>query len=1027
VGTTVTFNNTSYIVPALGDSNWGDNVSNYLIAIASGSLQKSGGNFTLTADVDFGATYGLKAAYFISKATNPSGTGVLRLGNTQSIGWRNAANSADLNLSVSALDVLEFGGTKLLLSGQIVNADIATLAAIALTKLAALPTTERVLVSNATGVITESAVTSTTLGYLDATSSIQTQLNGKEPSITTLGISKGGTNSSTALTNDKVIISNAGAIVESAVTTTTLGYLDATSSIQTQLNGKEPTINTLSVAKGGTNSGTALNNNRVIKSSSGAIVEAAAITANRALISDADGIPTHSSVTETELGYVSGVTSAIQTQLGNKAPLVSPSFTTPDIGAATGTSLVVGTTPSLDASAALEVDSTTKGFLPPRMTQAQRDAIGSPATGLQVYNTTTSKVNVYDGATWVEVGSGQGGINYIADYDGSTLGAWATYADAASSQPTDGTGGSPTVTFVSSSSSAMRGTTNFLFTHNASNEQGQGFSYLCNIDPSDRGSVIRFGFEYLIASGTYADGDLTVWFYDVTNAQIIQGAPTSILNSGIIETFQSEVQVPISCAQMRVIVHVSTNTATAYTMRFDNFAFGPQEKSYGSLSTDPIAYSPAIVGFGTITTNQIKWSRRGKYLVLDGFFITGTPTGVLASVPFPSGLVGVAPVGLTNRIVGRATRSVDATVYNRDLSIIFGTSVGLNAVGFGITDNSSFIPNNPLFGNALVGGSNQQIHLYCEIEIEGWSSSSQVVSSEDDGRVVAARITTTQALSINTLQPTLIYETVVFDTHNAYSTTTGEYTVKVSGYYQISGNLYVNSVPTTVGHLTAQIVYLDGVANAVLGGIRAETVTSVPKNTNGSVTLYARAGQKITIRGYSDTTNTLLSPHPQQNYVTIERLSGRSQIMAGESVSEVWTTAAGQPVPNGVTATTIVYGTPVSSSHSAYNATTGIFKAPTNGMYLICATARYFVSNYTSAAQMTLLVNVNAQIVSENVVRPPSLSSLAGPTMTANCLVPLLAGQELYISTRHGETTSRNLLSSATDNRLSITKVGNYV
>lgn len=45
------------------------------------------------------------------------------------------------------------------------------------------------------------------------------------------------------------------------------------------------------------------------------IDDAAAITAARALISDANGIPTHSATTSTELGYVSGVTSAIQTQI----------------------------------------------------------------------------------------------------------------------------------------------------------------------------------------------------------------------------------------------------------------------------------------------------------------------------------------------------------------------------------------------------------------------------------------------------------------------------------------------------------------------------------------------------------------------------------------------------------------------------------------------------------------------------------------------------------------------------------------
>lgn len=56
----------------------------------------------------------------------------------------------------------------------------------------------------------------------------------------------------------------------------------------------EPTITTLPISKGGTNSGTALSNNRIMKSSGGAIVEAAAITASRIIQSDANGIPVNS-------------------------------------------------------------------------------------------------------------------------------------------------------------------------------------------------------------------------------------------------------------------------------------------------------------------------------------------------------------------------------------------------------------------------------------------------------------------------------------------------------------------------------------------------------------------------------------------------------------------------------------------------------------------------------------------------------------------------------------------------------------
>jgi len=54
-----------------------------------------------------------------------------------------------------------------------------------------------------------------------------------------------------------------------------------------------------------------------------AVSEAAAITASRALVSDANGVPTHATTTATEIGYVNGVTSAIQTQLNGKQSTIT--------------------------------------------------------------------------------------------------------------------------------------------------------------------------------------------------------------------------------------------------------------------------------------------------------------------------------------------------------------------------------------------------------------------------------------------------------------------------------------------------------------------------------------------------------------------------------------------------------------------------------------------------------------------------------------------------------------------------------
>ena len=53
-----------------------------------------------------------------------------------------------------------------------------------------------------------------------------------------------------------------------------------------------------------------------------------------------------------------------------------------------------------NASAKLQVESTTQGFLPPRMTNDQMLAIATPAEGLVVYDLTNRKLCCYDGATW---------------------------------------------------------------------------------------------------------------------------------------------------------------------------------------------------------------------------------------------------------------------------------------------------------------------------------------------------------------------------------------------------------------------------------------------------------------------------------------------------------------------------------------------------------------------------------------------------------------------------------------------------
>jgi hypothetical protein len=78
-----------------------------------------------------------------------------------------------------------------------------------------------------------------------------------------------------------------------------------------------------------------------------------------------------------------------------------------------GQSVGIGTN-NPNASAALDVVSTTGGILPPRLTSTQRDAIQLPADGLIIFNTTTKSMEFFSNGVWTNIATGQvsSSINY---------------------------------------------------------------------------------------------------------------------------------------------------------------------------------------------------------------------------------------------------------------------------------------------------------------------------------------------------------------------------------------------------------------------------------------------------------------------------------------------------------------------------------------------------------------------------------------------------------------------------------------
>lgn len=280
----LTINGVAYPFPVQGDSPpWGTQVTAWATAVTGGMLQKAGGTFTLTADVDFGATYGLKAAKFSTRSANPASSGLLRLANNEAgPTWRDSANSSDLVLKVNASDQLEFNGVPI--GG------------------ATAYTANRAIVSNGSGQLTASATTDTEIGYVSGvTSAIQTQLDGKQAT----------GNYITALTGDVTATgpgSVAATIANNAVTAAKMANGTITT---TQISGTAGI--TGSQLANDTITDTQINSSAAI-----AVSKLAALTASRAVATDVSGFVSATSVTSTELGYVSGVTSSIQDQIDAK-------------------------------------------------------------------------------------------------------------------------------------------------------------------------------------------------------------------------------------------------------------------------------------------------------------------------------------------------------------------------------------------------------------------------------------------------------------------------------------------------------------------------------------------------------------------------------------------------------------------------------------------------------------------------------------------------------------------------------------
>lgn len=164
------------------------------------------------------------------------------------------------------------------------------------------------------------------------------------------------------------------------------------------------------------------------------------------------------------------------------------------------------------------------------------------------------------------------------------------------------------------------------------------------------------------------------------------------------------------------LVRTAASAATAY---FSNVSVGVQPQvGNGFAGTDWQAYTPTLTNFGTTTSNEFFWRRVGDSLEVQGRFVSGTTVSATAAISVPTGLT-IGTLTSTSS-VGRWASSVPTASVSKGGPILAtsgGTTVAWSADEY-TTAIASLTARN---ASAFVG-SGDAVSIFFRVPITGWSS-----------------------------------------------------------------------------------------------------------------------------------------------------------------------------------------------------------------------------------------------------------------------------------------------------------------
>ena len=429
---------------------------------------------------------------------------------------------------------------------------------------------------------------------------------------------------------------------------------------------------------------------------------------------------------------------------------------------------------------------------------------------------------------------GGDGINYITNGEAkdSTTG-WANYADTASESPEDGTGGSPSLTFITTTSDPLRGGESFLFPiASAASYQGEGISYDFTPDKADGGQLGEINFSYEVDSN-YETGFLKVFLYDVTNSRLVSTTNPSIENKGPVGNHRSFFTFPAGSTSLRLIIHVSTTSTAGFALTFDTVKVGP-------LNRNSDVSNPAFLHSTRTSSQSLGTSSDIIYNVIEQDTGSNYNTSTGEFTVTEEGNYHIVASYQTNSVNLSTTQAINITVDVNASNKLRGTTSGNGSSTFYQVDVSGV-----LFLN--------------EGDIVKIKSSSNVsistTSGSDINYVMMTRVSGPEQTEINTTGRQVFFYgagsttgtavdsvtdidfTTVTDTHGAYSS--GVFTAPEDGIYSIS-----NATQFTAADNGNLFTYLNGSLHLLINRTYVEDRTQGA----GTVVVEMNKGDTLSIR-----------------------------------------------------------------------------------------------------------------------------------------------------------------------------------